>query len=329
MKLSIVILCWNDLKVISDCIESIIAGTHSTEYEILVSDNGSSDGSPEYIRKTFPQCRVIENGKNLRFARGNNVGIEASRGEYVLILNPDTVIHDSSFDGLVQFADEHPEAGAFGCRVLNPDGSYQISARPFPTIRGEWIAATFLRPLAYLSDYFVSDQYTGWKGDTEREVGWQSGCCVMFRGVLLKQLGGFDEQFFYYYEEVDLCKRVQLAGHPILFTPRATITHLGGQSTRRFKLAFELDKYITRYRYFYKYHGREGAKSCRRVTLASLRIRLLGYSLLQLLRPSEYRRDRLALIRATIEWNKRIDPVRLVEHGEEPDFELRAAARIS
>ena len=151
----------------------------------------------------------------------------------------------------------------------------------------------------------------------------------MFRGELLKQLGGFDEQFFYYYEEVDLCKRVRIAGWPVLFTPQATITHLGGQSTRRFKLAFELDKYITRYRYFYKYYGREGAKSCRRVTLASLRIRLVGFSLLQILRPSDYGKDRLELIRAAMEWNKRIDPVRLVEYGEEPDFALRAAARIT
>ncbi len=329
MKLSVVILCWNDLNVISDCIQSIIAGTHSTEYEIIVSDNGSSDGSSEFIRKNFPPCRVVENGKNLRFALGNNVGIKASCGEYVLILNPDTIIHDGSLDRLIQFADRHPEAGAFGCRVLNPDGSYQISARPFPTIRGEWIAATFLRPLAYLANYFVSDTYTGWNGDTEREVDWQSGCCVMFRGDLLKQLGGFDEQFFYYYEEVDLCKRVRMAGRPILFTPNATITHLGGQSTRRFKLAFELDKYITRYRYFYKYYGRKGVKSCRRVSLASLRIRLLGHSLLQILRPGEQRMDGLELIRASIEWNKRIDPVRLVEAGEEPDFAPRAAARIT
>jgi len=329
MKLSIVILCWNDLKVISDCLRSIVDRTHSIEFEIIVSDNGSSDGSPEFIRKTFPEVRVIENGQNLRFARGNNVGIQASRGEYVLILNPDTIIHEGALDKLVSFADQHPEVGAFGCRVLNPDGSYQESARPFPTLRGDWIAAAYLRPLAYLSDYFISDQYTGWKGDTERLVDWQSGCCVMFRETLLKRLGGFDEQFFYYYEEVDLCKRVQMAGYPIMFTPDATITHLGGRPTRHFPLAFELDKYITRYRYYYKYYGRSGARGCRRVSLASLRIRQLGYGLLQFIRPNDSRKDRLTLYRAAIEWNKRIDPVRLVEQGEEPEFDLRTAARIS
>src|SRR5271154_7330105 len=116
MKLSIIILCWNDLKVISNCLASIYAGTHSIEFEVIVSDNGSTDGSVEFIRKNFPKVYLIENRVNLRFAKGNNVGIQASRGEYVLILNPDTIVHDGSLDKVVAFADRHPEAGAFGCK---------------------------------------------------------------------------------------------------------------------------------------------------------------------------------------------------------------------
>ena len=125
MKLSIVILCWNDLKVIANCLKSIYEGTLSTEFEVIVSDNGSADGSIEFIRENFPQVNVIENGTNLRFSKANNVGIRASQGEYILILNPDTVIHEGTLDKLVRFADEHQEAGAFGCRVLNSDGSRQ------------------------------------------------------------------------------------------------------------------------------------------------------------------------------------------------------------
>src|ERR1700730_14194272 len=105
MKLSIVILCWNDLKVIAECLASIYSGTHTTDFEVLVSDNGSTDGSLEFIRKEYPQVRLIENGRNLRFAKGNNVAIRASQGEYVLILNPDTIIHDSTLDKLTVFAD--------------------------------------------------------------------------------------------------------------------------------------------------------------------------------------------------------------------------------
>ena len=318
MKLSIVILCWNDLKVISDCVQSIFAGTHSVDFEVIISDNGSTDGSAEFIARQYPTVRIIENRANLGFARGNNVGIAASRGEYVLILNPDTIIHDGALDKWVEFADRHPEAGAFGCRVLNPDGSYQQSARPFPTIRGYWIAALCLRPLAYISSAFTPDVYIGWKGDTERVVDWQSGCCVMLRGKLLKAVGGFDEQFFYHCEEVDLCRRVRNEGYPLLFAPEATITHLGGQSVGRFPIRFALETYRSRYRYFYKHHGVIGARRFRRVALVSTRLRQLGYGLVNLVRPTDALRRRLEMYRVLIRWNKELDPVRFVKNGEEP-----------
>ena len=325
MKLSIVIICWNDLEVLRNCLRSIYAGTHSTEFEIIVSDNGSNDGSIEFMRRYYPKVRLLENRSNLRFSKANNVGIQACRGELILILNPDTLIHDRTLDKWVEFADRHPEAGAFGCRVLNPNGSYQGSARPFPTIWREWVAALYLRPLAYLSDVFISDTYNGWKGDTERPIDWQSGCSVLFRADLLRRIGGFDEQFYYHYEEVDLCQRIWDAGYQILYTPDSTVTHLGGQSTNRYPIKFELDKYRNRYRYFYKYYGRRGARRCRRVTLAGLRVRQLGYGLMHLLKPTDTVRNRLELYRVAVAWNKRVNPVQLVEIGEEPDFNSQEA----
>lgn len=318
MKLSVVILCWNDLKVISDCLRSIFDGNNIDGLEVIVSDNGSTDGSIEYIKKNYPAVRVLENNANLGFAKGNNVGIAASTGEYVLILNPDTIIHQDTFKKWLAVADQRPEAGAFGCRVLNPDGSYQISARPVPTPARFWISALYLRRMAYLSDLFTSDTYAGWEGDTERYVDWQSGCCVMFRGPLLKKVGGFDEQFFYHFEEVDLCFRVRKAGFPILFTPVATITHLGGQSVSRFPIRFALETQRNRYRFFYKHYGPEGAWQCRRILLTYLRVRKFGYRLKSLGHKSESLEGRLATYRTCIDWNQRIDPVRFVEYGEEP-----------
>jgi GT2 family glycosyltransferase len=320
VRLSIVILSWNDHKVISNCLRSIYAGTNSTEFEVIVSDNGSTDGSTDFIRETFPLVHVIENGANLRFSKGNNVGIQASTGEYVLILNPDTVIHEGSLDRWIEFADRYPEAGGFGCRVLNLDGSYQGSARPFPTIWREWLAALCLGRLAYISDIFISDRYVRWRGDTERLIDWHSGCCLLVRAKLLRELGGFDDQFQYYYEDVDLCRRIWDAGYPIVYTPKVTIIHLGGQSTmERFPIAFELDKYRNRYRYFYKYFGREGARGCRRYSLARISVRQIGYGLIWILRPSDRLKKRLELYRAAAEWNMRVDPVRLVEEGTEPE----------
>jgi GT2 family glycosyltransferase len=328
MKLSIIILCWNDLEVIVNCLQSIYDSTHSTEFEVIVSDNGSVDGSVECIRKRFPQVHVIENGTNLRFAKANNIGIRVSKGEYILILNPDTIIHDGTLDKLVMFADQHAEAGAFGCRVLNPDGTYQVSGRPFVSLRGELIAALRLRPLGYFSDWFLSDSYTGWKGETRRMVDWHSGCFILIRGDLLKRLGGFDEQFFYYYEDMDLCRRIWESSYAIIYTPEVTITHLGGRSTRRSPLAFQLDSQITRYRYFYKYFGERGAWGCRRVSLVSLILRRLGYGLFQLVSPSDARKSRLEALRLTFEWNMRVNPIRLVENGEEPKLTAEPVGRV-
>jgi len=330
MTLSIVILCWNDLKVISDCLASIYAGTHSTELEVIVSDNGSTDGSIGFIRKHFPQVRLIENGTNLRFAKGNNVAIRESQGEYVLILNPDTIIHDGALDKLISFANRHPEAGAFGCRVLNADGTYQAAVRPWYTVRSEWCLALGLRPLAKLSKWFQPGEYVGWNGESERTVGWVVGCFLLVRGELLKRLGGFDEQFFYYYEDTDLCRRIWNAGYPILYTPEMSITHLGGESTqKRFPpIGFAIDSQVTRYLYYFKYDGKSGVRSSRRAILVSLLLRRLVGGLAQILRPSAEGKRRQELRRALFEWNYRVDPVRLVETGEEPDLGIKPIDRV-
>lgn len=318
IELSIVILCWNDRKVIGDCLRSIYTSTRSTRFEVIVSDNGSTDDSVEFIRSNFPQVQVLENKANLRFSKGNNVGISVCKGRWILILNPDTIIHNGALDKWTQFANQHYEAGGFGCRVLNPDGSYQGCAQPFPTVWREWLAAFYLRPLGYISDKFICDTYLAWNGRTERLIDWQAGCALLVRGDLLKQLGGFDEQFRYYYEDVDLCKRIWNSGHTIIYTPEVCITHLGGQSTRNFRVAFEVDRYRNRYRYFYKYFGRIGALRCRAASLAGIRIRQLGYGLLHFLGRVEMLKERLLLYRAAAEWNKHVDPVRFAEHGEEP-----------
>jgi GT2 family glycosyltransferase len=318
MKLSIVIICWNDLKVIRDCLRSIYEGTHSTEFEVIVSDNGSSDGSVDFIRRSYPAVQIVENRANLGFAKGNNAGIRVSQGDYVLILNPDTIVHDGSLDRFVVFADRHPEAGAFGCRVLNVDGTYQTSARLFPTVRRYWVSALNLKHLAAFSSIFVYEEYPRWRGETERVIDWQSGCCVMFRGDLLRKLNGFDEQFFYHFEEVDLCRRVWDAGFSIVYTPEAVITHLGGQSVSRFPIRFEIEKHRSRYKYFYKHFGPGAARRCRRLSIAKIRVRQLGYGLLALVKPSEALESRLEMYRAVLKWNKQLDPVGFVERGEEP-----------
>ena len=323
MKLSIVIICWNDRKVITECLSSIVANTHETQFEIIVSDNGSVDGSIEFLRSEFQEVRVIENGRNLGFSGGNNVGIRNCEGEYIIILNPDTIIHDAAFDKWVDYADRHPEAGAFGCRVLNPDGSYQITAYPFPTVWRYWLAALRLQKLGKISSRFDSNVYAGWNGDTERRIDWQSGCCIMFRGDLIKRLGGFDERFFYWFEEVDLCRRVQNEGYRILFTPDVIVTHLGGQSVSRYPLRFDIETLRNRYRYFFKHWGKKGLLRCHRLTRVELVYQQIYLGLKLRLRPADDLRAYLTMRREVLKWNRKINPVRFVENGDEPQVETQ------
>jgi GT2 family glycosyltransferase len=330
-KLSVVILCWNDQKVIHDAIRSIYEKTREVDYEVIVSDNGSAEGCVSGIRAAFPypNLRIVENRANLGFSRGNNAGIAAANGEYILILNPDTVMHEGALDKLVQFANQHPEAGAFGCRAVYPDGRYQTTAMVAPTVWRRWVHFLGLHRLGRFWSVFRAGAYHGWKGDTEREVEWQSGCCVMFRGELLKKLGGFDPQFFYHCEEVDLCKRVWKAGYKVLFTPAAQITHIGGQSVKRARTRFDLETHRSFYKYFYKHYGETGAKRIRYPILALLLRRWVHARILATLKPTQTNKEIAESLRIQIKWNYRLDPVRLVKNQEEPDLGFAPMGQVT
>jgi hypothetical protein len=320
MKLSIVIICWNDLKVIANCLKSIFEETTNIEFEVIVSDNGSSDESLDYIRKHFVNVRIVENKANLGFAKGNNAGIRVAQGEYILILNPDTVILDRALEKWVIFADEHTEAAAFGCRVLNPDGSFQDPARPIPTLAGYLVSALYLRWLGRLSRAFGCDLYPGWDGREERTIGYQTGCCIMFRSDFLKRLGGFDERFFYHFEETDLCLRVWQSGSSVVYYPGAEVMHLGGQSVARFPIRFALETHRSRYRFFHKHYGRKGVINVRRINLLSLGFRYCGYKLLSFFRTNEALENRLKMYQVAIKWNFLLEPIQFIESGKEPNL---------
>jgi GT2 family glycosyltransferase len=320
MKLSVVVINWNDLTVIKDCLTSIYRETTAIPFEVILSDNGSIDGSVDCVREYFPDVRIVENGANIGFARANNAGIRVARGEYVLILNPDTIIHDRALEKLVEYADSSPDGGAFGCRVLNPDGSFQNPARPLPTVRGLFIAALNLRWLGRLIDAWESDLYYQWAGRTTRPVGFQSGCCIMVRRGLLERLHGFDERFFYHFEETDLCCRIWKAGCKVLFYPGAEITHLGGQSVGRFPIRFALETYRSRYRYFYKHFGAKGLMQAKWISLLALWVRHIAYSLQRPLGSGAGLQNRLEMYRVLIRWNWRLDPLAFIHAGAEPDL---------
>jgi GT2 family glycosyltransferase len=316
LKLSVVVICWNDEKCILDCLTSVYAETRATPFEVIVVDNASTDGSVLSVVEAFPQARLIKNKANLGFGPGNNVGIQAASGEYVLILNPDTIIRERALDKLVAYADRHPEAGAFGCRVLNHDGSLQHSAQPRPTVWRYLIAALCLRQLGRWSNLFLSDTYSGWRGSTEREIGFQAGCCLLVRNQLLQSLGGFDARFSHQFEDADLCHRIWNSGSKVLFCPEAEIMHLGGRNRGNYPTKVILETERSKYRYFFKHYSSKGVRRIRWVSIIAVVLRYLGYQTLRTIGWNKAGRDRVDLWRLLLVWHWRVNPSEFV--NEEP-----------
>jgi N-acetylglucosaminyl-diphospho-decaprenol L-rhamnosyltransferase len=312
IKLSIVVICWNDEKYILDCLRSIYGETSGIAFEVIVADNGSADASVPKVRRKFPAVRVIENGSNLGFGAGNNAGIRAATGEYVLILNPDTVIRGQTLVKLIDYADKHPEAGAFGCRVLNVDASLQYTAQPAPTIIGYLMGALCLRTCGRLLPSLLSDRYPGWDGTTEREIGFQAACCLLVRNEVLRALGGFDEGFSHQFEDADLCRRVWQTGKKVLFYPGAEVTHVGGHNRGGYPLSVLVETEKSKYRYFGKHFGNEGLAKIRYVSLLHFALRYFGYRLIGIASRAECVKEGAATFVALLKWHWQANPAQFL-----------------
>jgi hypothetical protein len=255
--LSIVILSWNVRDLLAGCLRALPEATGAWwgRAEVIVVDNASSDGSAEMVRREFPGVRVIALERNLGFSGGNNVGIGASEGRLVLLLNPDTVPHPGSVERLCDYMEANPEAGIAGPRLLNPDGTLQPSRRRFPTFATALVESTPLQRVmpdaVVLRRFYMLDR----PDDETQEVGWLSGAALLCRRDALEQVGGFDTGFFMFSEEVDLCRRVSRAGWRVVYLPEAQITHYGGASTEQAVPSRHINFNAARVRYFRKHHG--------------------------------------------------------------------------
>jgi len=248
MSLSIIIVSWNTRNLLAHCLKSIIYHPSSIVY---VVDNASSDGSVAMVRDRFPQVRLIESHKNLGFAGGNNLGIHTSKGDYVFLLNPDSVVKAGAIEQLTWFMTVHPECGVAGAKLLNVDGSLQISCAPFPTLFREFWRLFHLDKLYPLSQYPLSK----WGTDTPQTVDSVQGAAILLRREALAQVGLLDEDYFMYSEEVDLCQRIKQAGWEIYWVPEAEVLHYGGKSTEQVACEMFLELYRSKVLYFRKRHG--------------------------------------------------------------------------
>lgn len=255
---TVIIVNYNVRELLQQALRSVQRAAAGLQAEIFVVDNDSVDGSVDMLRREFPDVHVIENKQNVGFAAANNQAILASRGKYLLILNPDTIVQEDTLEALVGFMDEHPKAGAAGCKILNPDGSFaRESRRAFPTPRVAFYRMTGLSRLFPRSKIFGRYNLSYLPIDETSEVDALSGSCMMVRRAALlgpwpaaPSPGGFqdagayhgggllDEDFFMYGEDLDWCYRIQRAGWKIYYTPATQIIHYKGASTRKSELRY-------------------------------------------------------------------------------------------
>jgi GT2 family glycosyltransferase len=254
--LSVIIVSWNTAGLLENCLASILANPPTSAFEIWVVDNASTDESPRMVREKFPQVQLIENRENVGFARANNQAIERCAGKYVLLLNPDTLVASGALQALVEFMDKTPDAGAAGARILNPDGSLQISSHPRPTLAREFWRMFYLDALSPYAAYPLDK----WETNQPQEVDILGGACLTLRKEALDQVGFLDEDYFMYSEEVDLCHRIQRGGWHLYWVPLAEVVHFGGQSTQQAPTAMFLNLYHSKIIYFRKHYGSSAAQ---------------------------------------------------------------------
>lgn len=252
MKLSIVIVSWNTKDLLEACLNTVYAYPLDQPFEVWVVDNKSKDDTVAMVRERFPQVELIASEENLGFAGGNNRAIPHCRGEYVLLLNPDTEVKPDALNALVAFMDAHPEAGAAGSRLLNGDGTLQTSCHPVPTLSREFWRMFYLDALVPYGSYDMSK----WEVDQPREVDVLMGASLLLRKSVLEAVGLLDEGYFMYSEEVDLCFRLQKAGWRLYWVPQSQVVHYWGQSAKQVLAEMFLQLYRGKLLFFRKHYSR-------------------------------------------------------------------------
>ncbi len=230
-QLDIILVSYNTAEYTKRAIESVLAETQDTDYKIIMVDNASKDDSVALIQREFPDIEIIQTGANLGFAKGVNRGAKASNSDYILLLNPDTVILDKAIDKLMAFARQTPKAGIWGGITLNNDLSLNPNnARARLSLKTLLFSALGLSKLFKQSCFFNHDNYGCWDRKTERDVDVITGCFFLTPRALWEELEGLDETFFMYAEEADYCIRAIRKGYQPRVTPKARIIHHGGVS---------------------------------------------------------------------------------------------------
>ncbi len=286
IDVSIIIVSWNSRRDLEQSLPSIPQGCRTCTAEVLLVDNASGDGTVARALELLPGIRVIANTENAGFARANNQAMAIAAGRYVCLLNPDTVVHDGAFDTLIAFMDAHPEAWGCGPALLNGDGSPQRTGVRFPSLWNMTVEAIFLDRLLPGTRLFGAHRELYEQWNTQREVDFLQGSCLLVRRKAIDDVGGLDEEFFMYFEETDWCRRIKGAGGKIVLVPGAQVVHFGGGTVGHYDERRLVHFHVSLFRYFSKHHG-VGAQLGARIIIAKRSfIRLVVWSGVAAFRPS-------------------------------------------
>jgi GT2 family glycosyltransferase len=289
--LSIIIVSYKVGDLLKDCINSIFENPLKLPFEVIVVDNASSDGTLIMLKDSFPNVTVIVNDTNVGFSRANNIGIEASQGEFVLLLNPDTIVLPGTLDKMLKFMQCHPNIGVMGCRLIDEHGNTQPSCGRYPTPR---LAVPHLfglhKRIHKLRSFYMSD----WNHSSTRFVDWVCAACFLTRRKIINKIGPLDESLFLYGEEMDWCLRMSVDKWKTAYYHEAAIIHYGGESIAQIKNTTVIDRtnymtlYVSLHRYFSKFHGRATTNTLWFVITALIFLNVIVIVLSPFVRPHNY-----------------------------------------
>ncbi len=295
---SVVIVTWNAKRVTLECLDSLSELEGSLPSEIIVVDNASSDGTPEAINEGFPQVRVIRNQSNLGFAKANNIGIAASTTKYIGLLNSDVVVPPRCFAPMLSYMENHHDIGVLGPKMIGPNGGVGHSVKRFPTVWNSLCCALGLNRVFKHSSIFSGYMMEGFPYDRVEDVEVLAGWFWMVRRGALEQVGGLDEHFFMYGEDMDWCRRFHSAGWRVVFYPEAEAMHYGAASSAQAPTRFYVEMQRANQQYFRKHYGRLGEVGYVATRSIHEIVRLLAYGAVYFTNKSSRSRASFRLMRS-------------------------------
>lgn len=254
LDLIISIVNYNTKDFLHQCLSSIYSTSIPLDFQVHVVDNNSADGSQEMVETFFPQASLICNKQNFGFARSNNQVIKSTDSQYILLLNPDITVMPKSIENITDFMNKHSDVGALGCKLLNPDKSVQFSCRKFPNALTIFLRGLYTDLLFPNAPIFKQYMMADWNHSTIAEVDWIMGSSLMLRREALQEVGLFDESFFMYYEDVDLCLRMW-EKWKVCYFPHSQMIHHHLQESHRLSAVRQRLIHIVSAYYFFRKHG--------------------------------------------------------------------------